>query len=901
MMKRLHKNRLKGMLLASIIVCFSMMSFGATYYVSNSGNDSNSGLSTALPWQTLNKVNSTNLMPGDQILFQRGNTFYGSLTLNNSGAAGSPITYGAYGTGVNPIITGFANVTSWTNLGNNIWESTNAVSGLSSCNMVTINDVNVPMGRYPNTGYLTFQSHSGQNSITSSSLSGTPNWTGGEVVVRIFKYFLSRAPISSQSGGTLQLSKNLIYEPENGYGFFIQNNPQTLDVQNEWYYNPSTKKLRIYSATTPQNVKIATIQDLVTMHASYITFDNLTLTGANNCGIYNYDANTSYLNIQNSTISFSGNKGVQVWNEHFTMENSVISDSNNAGLDLPAGNSNAIIRNNTIQNSGVFAGMGMDNEYCGINVANNANLIIEYNKIINTGYKAIGWWGSSNVLIKNNFIDTFCKILDDGGGIYTSSASGGRITGNIVLNGIGTEEGTVNPQPSGTGIYCDDYSTGLEIDNNTVSGVYGLGIFLHNTTYTNVHHNIAYDNGKQFATAENLSFGVNNVKVNYNQFIARTATQRCANFFSTSNNLTSMGTMDYNYYARPIDDNLTIAWYQPSIGGSGTLGTFENWRSYMNQELNSHKSPQSVTNLSDFQFEYNGTKTAKTVSLSRPMIDVKGTKYSGSITLQPFTSIVLFRDQTASGDITAPVVTGFSVSATSSSTTVSVTNFTATDNVGVTGYMITETATMPSAGATGWAVTKPTSYVSSSAGSKTLYAWAKDAAGNVSASLQASTTISTTTGDVTAPVVTGFSIPTTSSSLTITISNFTATDNVGVTGYMITETPTKPLAGATGWTTSLTSYVCSSAGSKTLYAWAKDAAGNVSASLQASTTISTTTADVTAPVVTGFSIPATSNSLTVTISNFTATDNVGVTGYMITETATMPSAGATGWAVTKPT
>jgi hypothetical protein len=88
--------------------------------------------------------------------------------------------------------------------------------------------------------------------------------------------------------------------------------------------------------------------------------------------------------------------------------------------------------------------------------------------------------------------------------------------------------------------------------------------------------------------------------------------------------------------------------------------------------------------------------------------------------------------------------------------------------------------------------------------------------------------------DAIAPVVTVFSIPVTSSSLTVPVSSFTATDNVGVTGYLVTESSTAPLAGDAGWSAAAPeSYVFATAGTKTLYAWAKDAAGNVSLSLSA--------------------------------------------------------------------
>jgi hypothetical protein len=62
-----------------------------------------------------------------------------------------------------------------------------------------------------------------------------------------------------------------------------------------------------------------------------------------------------------------------------------------------------------------------------------------------------------------------------------------------------------------------------------------------------------------------------------------------------------------------------------------------------------------------------------------------------------------------------------------------------------------------------------------------------------------------------------------------------------------------------------------------------------------------------APTVTDFVLPATHDSLTVPISSFTATDTdnqkaslVGVTGYMVTTSATAPSSGDAGWQSSPP-
>ncbi|MDD2852697.1 MAG: hypothetical protein PHY09_12475 [Desulfuromonadaceae bacterium] len=249
-------------------------------------------------------------------------------------------------------------------------------------------------------------------------------------------------------------------------------------------------------------------------------------------------------------------------------------------------------------------------------------------------------------------------------------------------------------------------------------------------------------------------------------------------------------------------------------------------------------------------------------------------------------------------DTTAPIITNFSLPATSTSRTVSITRFIATDAVKVTGYFISEEINTPTASAFGWSDTVPSSFTFSSAGTKTVYVWAKDAAGNVSSSRSASVTI--TLSDTVAPVVSSFSLPVTAVSLTVSVSGLSATDSVGVTGYLINESASTPNASATVWSTSVpTSYTFSSAGTKTAYAWAKDAAGNVSSSRTASVTI--TLADAIAPTVTSFSLPATATSLTVPVSGLAATDAVGVTGYLITESATAPSASATGWSASAPT
>ena len=84
--------------------------------------------------------------------------------------------------------------------------------------------------------------------------------------------------------------------------------------------------------------------------------------------------------------------------------------------------------------------------------------------------------------------------------------------------------------------------------------------------------------------------------------------------------------------------------------------------------------------------------------------------------------------------------------------------------------------------------------------------------------------------DTTPPTITAFTLPATAASLTVSVSAFIATDNVAVTGYMVTQSATPPAAGAVGWTATAPATVTAAAdGSQTFFPWAKDASGNVSA------------------------------------------------------------------------
>jgi parallel beta-helix repeat protein len=84
------------------------------YYVSAAGSDASTGTAPSIPWQTVNKVNSHRILPGDSVLFRRGDTWRQVLLPSFSGNSSAPIIFGAYGSGDRPVFNAAALATGWT-------------------------------------------------------------------------------------------------------------------------------------------------------------------------------------------------------------------------------------------------------------------------------------------------------------------------------------------------------------------------------------------------------------------------------------------------------------------------------------------------------------------------------------------------------------------------------------------------------------------------------------------------------------------------------------------------------------------------------------------------------------------------------------------------------------------
>lgn len=120
------------MRLIGIVLACCVGASATNYYVSNSGNDSNDGVSPLTAWKTFsaggNHINSGSFNPGDVIYLKRGDVWNEQLIPPSSGTSANPIMFDAYGTGPAPVITAGVTITGWQYVSGNVWKST--ASGL---------------------------------------------------------------------------------------------------------------------------------------------------------------------------------------------------------------------------------------------------------------------------------------------------------------------------------------------------------------------------------------------------------------------------------------------------------------------------------------------------------------------------------------------------------------------------------------------------------------------------------------------------------------------------------------------------------------------------------------------------------------------------------------------------
>jgi len=624
----------------------------ATYYIKNGGNDALDGLSDGNawahhPWMS-GWTGSATISAGDTVYLNKGDTWHDTITIASSGTLGNVITISSYGTGTDPIISGLTTLSSWSIYSGSIYQATTSSS--SQTNMVVVDGTQVGMGRYPNYGTeLYINSYTGNTQTQDNEMDESTNWEGAELVLNKVEWITDRCLITDHTDDTFTYTSlgSTYYCYDSRY-YFIQNDIRTLTTTNEWYHNQTANTFYIYGNPATKTVQVATVDYLFyNVGYDYITIDGITFQGS----IYDaiYSRSSDNIVIQNCTIQYVGRSGLCFYsNDNCTIYNNTIRYANGCGVEAISGDHYSITENNisyigmiigqylkgTSSTLGyVYTTAGTQAIY--LNTDTSTDNYVDNNAISYIGLNGIGTSSITKFSATNNFITYCCQVLGDGGGFYCANGSGSRyIDSNIVLySGVGA-----NAYVSiARGIYIDAGGGNVEIIDNTVANCTEAGYHIHGGDYNTITGNLGYNNGRQIWFQKIVSpvYASNNLVVNHNKFISKSATQYTLYEYGyTSGEILSWGTFDYNYYARPISDTSSLRY----LSAAHSLAE---WRTLTSQESHSAGSPISISSENDLHFIYNETSDTKYYTLSASMVDVENSSYSGNISLEPWSSLVL--------------------------------------------------------------------------------------------------------------------------------------------------------------------------------------------------------------------------------------------------------------------
>jgi hypothetical protein len=646
----------------------SILSKAAIYYVSPNGNDNNNGTSVSSPWKTITKVNASSLVAGDKVLFQRGGTYRGKIQ------GRSNVTYGAYGTGNQPIIAGSRLVTNWTIHTGNIWKTTIS----APITNLYCQDQLMTLARFPNTGWLRNNIGS-TNQINSPQLT-QPNgyWAGAQAVIRSTTWSYDVVTITNYITGTLTFPAfSAGYDLQDyEWGFYMQNKFTELDMEGEWFYDSNTSQLYFWAPNSinPNTLVVEAlggggfgesgVQAYLTQGTKVIglEFKHYGYAGVENTNSFNFIVDSCYMH--DNYVGFRSYiaSGIGGSTDNVIVTNCVINKNFESGIkSVGLGHR---YENNLLKYNATIPGQGANGwGYITVDTYSN-NTVVRRNKIIGSGYIGITIRGNS--LVEQNFIDSSCTILNDGCGMGPDEADGAIFRDNIILRTIGNTGGSCAPDwsgcdPKGKGIYFGNlFVRNTLVENNTVAYCNGAGMWVDHTmgsTGNIIRNNTFFDNNLYqigFSDFSNYTgpyaippYAVPsyNQTITENVFYSKNASQRTMYHINRWYSGIDFGTFTNNKHHNPW--NSTSIEVLNFINSTNPTYTLSQWKAATNDEVGSTASTFNLTGtngINDHILRYNEQLTTQAVSLPPgTWSDLDGNLYTNSITLDSFKSKVLYK------------------------------------------------------------------------------------------------------------------------------------------------------------------------------------------------------------------------------------------------------------------
>jgi len=440
----------------------ALSSAGATYYVDATlGNDGHEGTSVGAAWRTIAKVTGSALVPGDTVLFKRGEQWRENLTVHASGSESQAITFGAYGTGDKPVINGADVVTGWTPAGSNRYSA----SVPTAPEVVVFGGV---MGKR-------------ESSLAAVDAARDWYWTGG--VLSIY---------SAESPGGIEASarqygiglanksyvviRDLTVRYADSAVTLYDSNQVLLDNLSV-HDNAGAAGIAIFSSTagagTYNTVQHCEVWNTVGSTASLLEENN-------GNGIFIYGENAEYNTIQQNSVHHNGEEGIVVLTaSRNAIRNNTVYQSAQSGIriGLETATANLVEGNTSYENC-----QASDDRY-GIDLIRVGNdNIVRYNRVYSQ-YDTLS--------------DPAIPPCPDNGGVKFGTGGirfdGGNWEGHDHMDSTGNQAYYNVVYNEGWGIESFNFSN-IEIYNNVVYGSYVTGIAVDTVSATVSSNNIVKNN-----------------------------------------------------------------------------------------------------------------------------------------------------------------------------------------------------------------------------------------------------------------------------------------------------------------------------------------------------------------------------------------------------------------------
>ena len=440
-------NVVKKVLILLLAIAWPISAWaGVTYYVSNAspvGSDSNNGTSISSPWLTIAKINASTFRPGDSVLLNRGCTWREQLTVVSSGTSGNPITFGAYGSGANPVISGADLVGAWSNYSENVWQAT--------------------VANQPNVVILSGAVGTKCTSLEQLTAQGCWFWGGGTLYL-----YSASSPASAYPSPGAEAGRRSYALYLDGCSYLNFNNIDLVAGNLYSIFMDGETSNIAYDSVGILKAYTEGINHQSQYRASYVVIQNSVAAFNGAVGIL-ATGNTDHWTIQNNTV----------YNNGYTYEQGGVENTWGGGIKLVSGPGVTcglhVIKNNTVyyngyKGNGVARACPVPNKGFGIwvDTVGTVGNTVEYNNVFNNADDGIYIEKSSSQRVDYNL-----SHGNAGNGISVSDSDGINSSGTY-NNGVYNNTSYGNAL-AGLAVIGNYNQSGLSVYNNTLENNISVG------------------------------------------------------------------------------------------------------------------------------------------------------------------------------------------------------------------------------------------------------------------------------------------------------------------------------------------------------------------------------------------------------------------------------------------